>query len=99
MSTHYETIAENIVRGLFVNGCGGEGARLVIVDTKGHDLGGWCKDAVKSQVLRALNKPGKSNKTDDQLHTIIATMSPEARCTLLRLCQALVRTPKKEAKP
>ncbi len=41
MSTHYETIAENIVRGLFVNGCGGEGARLVIVDTKGHDLGGW----------------------------------------------------------
>jgi hypothetical protein len=33
----------------------------------------------------------KDQQTDDQLHAIIATMSPEARRTLLRLCQTLVR--------
>lgn len=46
MSRNHETVAENIASSLFVNGCGGEGVRLVIVDAKGRNLGGWCKDAV-----------------------------------------------------
>lgn len=55
MSEEYEAkVAQTVVDRLFTNGMGQQARRLVLELDIVHDGGGWCREAVRDQVLAAL---------------------------------------------
>lgn len=48
--------ATKIAAYLFVNGNGEEGERLVLTDSDGKDLGGWCKEAVLGVIVKQIRE-------------------------------------------
>jgi hypothetical protein len=50
-----ESIADEIISGLFVNGFGQVADRLALMDdTRKRDLGGWCRGAVRDRIIAVL---------------------------------------------
>lgn len=44
-------IAESIATDLFTTGFGDEASRLVLLNSDGNDIGGWCKSAVVDRIV------------------------------------------------
>lgn len=52
--TATQALAAQIASVLFKSGLGTHAKRLVMVDEKGRDLGGWCVQAVQDQIENQL---------------------------------------------
>jgi hypothetical protein len=46
-------LADNVVNRLFTNGAGQRGSQLRMINSVGTDLGGWCEEAVRRQIIEA----------------------------------------------